>query len=96
MDNAARMRQRVLAVFVPLAAVLYVSTEALDPKGTDKVIGSVADAFKMLPIAAMHPTQLYVAGSLSSRRWSAELAPSAGRWSTSWSASTSRPLPPPT
>ena len=65
MDNAARMRQRVLAVFLPLAAVLYVSAEALDPKGTDKVIGTIADAFKVLPIAAMHPAQLYVSGSLS-------------------------------
>ena len=65
MDNAARKRQRVLAVFLPLAAVLYVSAEGLDPKGTDKVIGSVAGAFKVLPIAAMHPTQLYVSGSLS-------------------------------
>ena len=65
MDNAARMRQRVLAVFLPLAAVLYVSAEALDPKGTDKVLGTVAGAFKELPIAAMHPVQLYFSGSLS-------------------------------
>ena len=32
MDNAARMRQRLLAVFLPLAAVLYVSAEALRPQ----------------------------------------------------------------
>ena len=32
MDNAARIRQRVLALFLPLAAVLYVRTEALNPK----------------------------------------------------------------
>ena len=65
MDHAARIRQRVLAVFLPLAAVLYVSTEALNPKGTDRVISTTADALKVLPIAAMHPAQLYVSGSLS-------------------------------
>jgi hypothetical protein len=65
MDNTARMRQRVLALFLPLAAVLYVSAEALNPKGTDQVISTTADALKVLPIAAMHPAQLYVSGSLS-------------------------------
>ena len=35
MDNAARTRQRVLAVFLPVTAVLYISAEALSPKGTD-------------------------------------------------------------
>ena len=28
MDNAARIRQRVLALFLPLAAALYISAEA--------------------------------------------------------------------
>ena len=65
MDNAARMRQRVLALFLPLAAVLYVSAEALNPKGTDQVISTTADALKVLAIAARHPAQLYVSGSLS-------------------------------
>ncbi len=65
MDNAARARQRVLALFLPLAAVLYVSAEALDPKGTDKVISTIPEALKVLPIAAAHPAQLYLAGSLS-------------------------------
>ena len=65
MDNAARMRQRVLAVFLPLTAVLYVSTEALNPKGTDQIISTTAVALKVLPIAATHPAQLYVSGSLS-------------------------------
>jgi hypothetical protein len=65
MDNAARMRQRVLALFLPLAAVLYVSAEALDPKGTDRVLSTMSEALKVLPIAAMHPGQLYVSGSLS-------------------------------
>ena len=65
MDHAARMRQRVLALFLPLAAVLYVSAEALDPKGTDQVISTTAVALKVLSIAAVHPAQLYLSGSLS-------------------------------
>ncbi len=65
MDHVAVMRQRVLALFVPLAAVLYVSAEALDPRGTDRVISTMADAQAILPIAATHPAQLDVSGSLS-------------------------------
>jgi hypothetical protein len=61
MDNAARMRQRVLALFLPIAAVLYIGGEALSPKGTDQVITTTATAFKVLPIAARHSTQLYLA-----------------------------------
>lgn len=45
--------------------MLYVSAEALNPKGTDKLISTMADALKVLPIAAMHPAQLYVSGSLT-------------------------------
>jgi hypothetical protein len=63
--NAARVRQRILALFLPITAVLYVSCEALDPKGTDQVITSTATAVKLLAIATAHPTQLYVAGTLS-------------------------------
>jgi len=65
MDNAARTRQRVLAIFLPVTAVLYMSAEALSPKGTDQVISTTATALKVLPIAARHPAQLYVAGSLA-------------------------------
>ena len=65
MDNAARTRQRVLAVFLPATAVLYIGAEALSPKGTDQVISTTATALKALPIAARHPAQLYVAGSLA-------------------------------
>lgn len=64
MDNAARIRQRVLALFLPVAAVLYIGGEALSPKGTDQVVTSTATAFKVLPIAAQHPSQLYLASSL--------------------------------
>jgi pimeloyl-ACP methyl ester carboxylesterase len=65
MNNAARTRQRVLAIFLPVTAVLYISAEALSPKGTDQVITTTATALKVLPIAARHPAQLYVAGSLA-------------------------------
>jgi pimeloyl-ACP methyl ester carboxylesterase len=65
MDNAARTRQRVLAIFLLATAVLYISAEALSPKGTDQVISTTATALKVLPIAARHPAQLYVAGSLA-------------------------------
>jgi len=64
-DNAARTRQRVLAIFLPVTAVLYISAEALSPKGTDQVISTTATALKVLPIAARHPAQLYVGGSLA-------------------------------
>ena len=65
MDNAARTRQRVLAIFLPVTAVLYISAEALSPKGTDQVISTTATALKVLPIAARHPAQLYLAGSFA-------------------------------
>jgi len=65
MDNTARMRQRVLALFLPIAALLYICAEGLNPKGTDRIILTMADAVKVLPIAAMHPAQLYVSGSLT-------------------------------
>ena len=65
MDNAARTRQRVLAIFLPVTAVLYISAAALSPKGIDQVISITATALKVLPIAARDPAQLYVAGSLA-------------------------------
>jgi hypothetical protein len=65
MDNAARARQRILALSLPLTAVLYIGAEGLTPKGLDQVVQTRATAFKVLPIAAAHPAQLYVAGSLA-------------------------------
>ena len=65
MDNAARARQRILALFLPLTAVLYIGAEGLTPKGLDQVVQTRATAFEVLPIAAAHPAQLYVAGSLA-------------------------------
>ena len=64
-DNAARVRLRVLAAFLPVTAALYVGAEALDPKGTDQVVTNTATALRLLPIAAAHSSQLYLSGSLS-------------------------------
>ena len=64
MDNAARTRRRVLALFLPVAAVLYIGGEALSPKGTDQEVSTAAVAFKVLPIAAQHQAQLYLASAL--------------------------------
>jgi hypothetical protein len=63
MNNTARARQRVLAIFLPIAAVLYISAEALSPKGTDQVVTDTATALKLLAIATKHPAQLYIAGT---------------------------------
>ena len=65
MDNAARVRQRILAVFLPITAALYLSAEAVNPKGTDQVITTTAVGLKVLPIAAAHSSQLYLSGSLT-------------------------------
>jgi ABC-2 type transport system permease protein len=40
--NAARVRQRLLAAFLPVTAALYIGAEALDPRGTDQVVTSTA------------------------------------------------------
>lgn len=65
MDKAARVRQRILALFLPITALLYVSAEALNPKGADVVVSDTATAVKVLPIAAAHSAQLYLSGSLT-------------------------------
>jgi pimeloyl-ACP methyl ester carboxylesterase len=49
MDNAARTWQRVLAISLPVTAVLYISAEALSPKSTDQVISTTAAALKVRP-----------------------------------------------
>lgn len=64
MNNAVRTRQRMLALALPLTAALYIGAEGADPKGTDQLVTTTAVAFKVLPIAASHSTQLYVSGSL--------------------------------
>ncbi len=65
LDSAGRARQRVLALFLPVTAALYISAEAVNPRGTDQPVTSRATALKELPIAAHHPAQLYLSGSLT-------------------------------
>lgn len=65
LDSAARARQRVLALFLPIAAALYIGAKALNPHGTDQPIASRATALRELPIAVHHPAQLYISGSLT-------------------------------
>jgi hypothetical protein len=55
---------RVLALFLPVAAGLYIDGEALSPKGTDQVADTTATALKVLLIAGQHPAQLYLASFL--------------------------------
>jgi hypothetical protein len=65
MDKSSRARLRMLALFLPVSAVLYIGAEALNPKGTDRVVDTTAAAFAVLPIAARHSAQLYGSGSLT-------------------------------
>ena len=65
MNNALRTRQRMFALALPLTAALYIGAEAIDPKGTDQIVTTMAVALKVLPIAAKHRTQLYISGSLT-------------------------------
>jgi hypothetical protein len=70
LDSAGRARQRVLALFLPIAAALYISAEAVNPRGTDQPITSRATAFKELPIAAHHPAQRWLSPTRRSPPWS--------------------------
>jgi hypothetical protein len=65
MDIAGRARQRVRALFLPVGAALCISAEALNPHGTDQPISSRATGLKELPIAAHHPSQPCLSGSLT-------------------------------
>jgi hypothetical protein len=65
LDRAGRLRRRLLALCLPITALVYMSAEALNPKGTDQIITTTSVALKVLPIAAKHPSQLYLSGSLS-------------------------------
>jgi hypothetical protein len=65
MNKSSRARLRMLALFLPLSAVLYAGAEALNPKGTDRVVDTTAAASAVLPIAARHSAQLYGSGSLT-------------------------------
>jgi hypothetical protein len=65
MITTVRSRQRMFALALPITVALYISAEALDPKGTDQIVTTTATAFKLLPIAAHHSTQLYVSATLT-------------------------------
>jgi hypothetical protein len=65
LDPVGRTRRRLLALTLPLAAVLYVGAEATNPKGTDQIVDTTKVAFKVLPIAEHHTGQLYLSGILS-------------------------------
>jgi hypothetical protein len=60
-----KTRSRVLAISLPTAAGLYFAAVALNPKGTDQIITTMATAASVLSIAAKHTTQLYISGSLT-------------------------------
>ncbi len=61
----AKTRSRLLAISLPIASGLYVAAVALNPKGTDQVITSMATAATLLSIAGKHTTQLYISGALT-------------------------------
>ena len=65
LDRAGRIRRKLLAITLSTTALIYMSAEAMDPKGTDQIITTKAVALKVLPIAARHSRQLYVSGSIS-------------------------------
>jgi hypothetical protein len=65
MDKPLRVHLRLLALFLPLTAVLYIAAEAVNPEGTDRLVDTTAAAFQVLPIAARHSGQLDVSGSLT-------------------------------
>ena len=64
-NATARSRQRLLALFLPMSAILYIAAEATAPKGTDQVIQTSSDALRLLNIAAKHPGPLYAAGAFA-------------------------------
>jgi hypothetical protein len=65
MTSAIGSRQRLLADALPLTAAFYIAAEGINPRGTDQLITTTTTAYKVLPIAAKHSTQLYLSGSLT-------------------------------
>lgn len=64
-NRAMQSRQRVLALFLPVATVLYIAAAATNPKGVDQIVTTTATALKVLPIAEHHTNQLYLSGTLT-------------------------------
>jgi hypothetical protein len=65
LDHAGRLRRRLLAICLPITALLYISAEAVNPKGTDQLLTTTSTALKVLPIAAKHSSELYLSGSIT-------------------------------
>jgi hypothetical protein len=65
MRPGARTPSRLLAISLPIVGGLYFVAVALNPKGTDQVITTMATATSLLAIAAKHTTQLYISGALT-------------------------------
>jgi hypothetical protein len=61
MDSVTVNRSRVLAAFLPISAALLLIGEALMPKGLDQIITTKSTALTVLPIAAEHTNQVYIA-----------------------------------
>jgi len=59
-----RTRRRVLALALPVTAVLLLFGGALTPKGLDRPVTSLAGALRELQIAAAHPGQVYFSNVL--------------------------------
>ena len=64
MTTAATTRRRVLALALPLTAVLFLVGEAITPKGLDQTAMSTKAALKLLPKATGHTGQLYLGNAL--------------------------------
>ena len=59
-----RTRRRILALALPVTAVLLLFGGALTPKGLDRPVTSLAGALRELQIAAAHPGQVYFSNVL--------------------------------
>ena len=59
-----RTRRRILALALPVTAVLLLFGGALTPKGLDRPVTSLAGALRELHIAAAHPGQVYFSNML--------------------------------
>jgi hypothetical protein len=59
-----RMRRRILALALPVTAVLLLFGGALTPRGLDRPVTSLAGALRELQIAAAHPGQVYFSNVL--------------------------------
>jgi len=64
LDRSGRLRRRLLAIWLPITALLYMGTELLNPKGTDQLITTTALRSRYCH-RAKHSSQLYLSGSVT-------------------------------